>query len=119
MIIFRKAPNLPYSSITARSLYLNRRGFLASLALGISGGAAIAGTKLNAVKSPFSTTEALTPYQDVTTYNNFYEFGTAKSDPSHNAKNFRTAPWQAAEKVGLADQLAVRDCCFRVLRRSN
>ena len=62
-----------------RSIYLNRRGFLASMALGISGGAAIAGTKLNAVKSPFSTTEAPTPYQDVTTYNNFYEFGTANA----------------------------------------
>jgi len=112
MIMFRKAPNLPYSSVTARSLYLNRRGFLASLALGISGGAAIAGTKLNAVKSPFSTTEALTPYQDVTTYNNFYEFGTAKSDPSHNAKNFRTIPWTisiegAVEKPQVLDLDAV------------
>jgi len=40
-----------------------------------------------------STTEKPTPYQVVTTYNNFYEFGTAKSDPSENAKNFRTIPW--------------------------
>jgi DMSO/TMAO reductase YedYZ molybdopterin-dependent catalytic subunit len=35
--------------------------------------------KLNAVKSPFSSTEAPTPYQDVMTYNNFYEFGTANA----------------------------------------
>ena len=82
------------------------------MALGISGGAAIAGTKLNAVKSPFSTTEAQTPYQDVTTYNNFYEFGTAKSDPSHNAKNFRTIPWTisiegAVEKPQVLDLDAV------------
>jgi sulfoxide reductase catalytic subunit YedY len=37
--------------------------------------------------------EALTPWADVTTYNNFYEFGTDKSDPARNAKNFRTKPW--------------------------
>ncbi len=85
---------LPYSSVTPRNVYLNRRGFLASAAFG--GGAAIAGTKLNVVKSRFSTTEKLTPYQDVSTYNNFYEFGTAKSDPAHNAKNFRTTPWAVA-----------------------
>jgi len=53
-----------------------------------------AGTKLNvASRSPFSTTETQTPYKDVTTYNNFYEFGTGKEDPSHNAVNFRTSPW--------------------------
>ena len=110
--MFRRVPDLPYSSVTPRSIYLNRRGFLASMALGISGGAAIAGTKLNAVKSPFSTTEAPTPYQDLTTYNNFYEFGTAKSDPSHNAKNFRTIPWTisiegAVEKPQVLDLDAV------------
>jgi methionine sulfoxide reductase catalytic subunit len=93
MSITWKISQLPYSSVTPRNVYLNRRGFLASLALGAGGGVASASNKLNAVKSPFSTTEKPTPYQDVTTYNNFYEFGTAKSDPAHNAKNFRTIPW--------------------------
>jgi sulfoxide reductase catalytic subunit YedY len=94
MSITWRISQLPYSLVTPRNVYLNRRGFLASVAFG--GGAAIAGTKLNAVKSPFSTTEKLTPYQDVSTYNNFYEFGTGKSDPAHNAKNFRTTPWTVA-----------------------
>jgi methionine sulfoxide reductase catalytic subunit len=48
---------------------------------------------LNAVKSPSSTTEKPTLSQVVTTYNNFYEFGTAKSDPSQNAKTVRPIPW--------------------------
>ena len=91
--MIRRVSEIPYSSVTPESVYLDRRRFLASLVLGAGGSAAIAGTKLNAVKSPLSTTEKPTPYQVVTTYNNFYEFGTAKSDPSDNAKNFRTIPW--------------------------
>jgi sulfoxide reductase catalytic subunit YedY len=45
------------------------------------------------VKGPFGTTEAMTPYGDVTTYNNFYEFGTDKSSPSQRAGSLRTRPW--------------------------
>ncbi len=41
----------------------------------------------------YSTDEPLTPYRDVTTYNNFYEFGTGKGDPHRNARDFRTRPW--------------------------
>lgn len=41
----------------------------------------------------FSVTEAPNSYKDITTYNNYYEFGTDKSDPSENAQNFRTSPW--------------------------
>jgi sulfoxide reductase catalytic subunit YedY len=83
--------DIPYSAVTPKSVYLNRRRFLAG-ALGLAGGASAA-TRLSAVKSPLSTTEKPTPYQDVTSYNNFYEFGTSKSDPAHNAKNLRTIPW--------------------------
>ena len=55
---------------------------------------AFAGTKLNiASRSPFSTTENETPYNDVTHYNNFYEFGTDKTDPAKNATRLRTSPW--------------------------
>ncbi len=42
---------------------------------------------------PYTTDERLTPYSDVTTYNNFYEFGTGKDDPSANAEDFRIEPW--------------------------
>src|SRR5206468_1582299 len=60
----------------------------------IPGAAAVRAAKLDvAVKSPFSTSEKQTPYKDVTTYNNFYEFGTGKDQPSQLAKNFKTSPW--------------------------
>jgi methionine sulfoxide reductase catalytic subunit len=47
-------------------------------------------------KSPLSTDEALTPYEDVTHYNNFYEFGTDKDSPAKLSTNFRTKPWSVA-----------------------
>lgn len=51
--------------------------------------------QLNATKtSAFDTDEALTPKSDVTSYNNFYEFGFGKSDPKNNSGNFRPLPWQ-------------------------
>jgi methionine sulfoxide reductase catalytic subunit len=86
---------LKYSSVTPKSLYLSRCQFLAgaAVALGFASGLAFANSKLTAVKSPFSTTERPTPYQDVISYNNFYEFGTGKGDPVRDAKNFRTTPW--------------------------
>ncbi len=47
-------------------------------------------------KGKFDTDEAQTAYEDVTTYNNFYEFGTDKDSPSKLAKDFRTKPWQVS-----------------------
>lgn len=98
---------LTQADITPRQVYLDRRKFLA--AMGLTGAAAVAGrkawqlalpantvmasSKLNAAKWPYSTTEQITPEDVVTHYNNFYEFGTDKSDPAKNAQNFRTSPW--------------------------
>jgi sulfoxide reductase catalytic subunit YedY len=107
-MLIRKSTELSYANITPKSVYLNRRKFLT--AMGMAGGVAHAGGRLleffspsrtvsaagkfpNLVKSPFSTTEKENPYQDVTHYNNFYEFGTDKSDPAKNAQKFRTSPW--------------------------
>ena len=45
------------------------------------------GQELSANKSPLSTTEPPTPYEDVTTYNNFYEFGTDKGDPARERRH--------------------------------
>ena len=96
-MLIRKSSDLKYSDVTPKSVYTNRREFLA--AMGIAGGLltqreARAGTKLEiASKSPFSTTEKVNSYQDVSHYNNFYEFGTDKTDPAENAKNYRTSPW--------------------------
>src|SRR5260370_1564349 len=88
---------LPDPSVTPRGMYLSRSRLLAgagaSAVLGFGTGVSLAGVKLSSAKSPLSTTEKPTPFQDVSTYNNFYEFGTSKSDPSRNAKNFRTLPW--------------------------
>lgn len=103
-MIIRTKPDLQHSDVTPKAWYINRRRFLAAgaanvalPALGWFGGAstALAGTKLTGVtKSPLSTTgEKLTPYEAVTTYNNFYEFGTAKEQPAELAKNFQTRPW--------------------------
>jgi sulfoxide reductase catalytic subunit YedY len=63
---------LPYSLVTPKGVYLSRRRFLAgaSAALGFASGISFADTKLNAVRSAFSTTEKPTPYQDVTSYPN-------------------------------------------------
>src|SRR5260370_34001752 len=54
-----------------------------------------AGNKIDGIKkSSFSTTETVTPYKDVTHYNNYYEFGTEKDEPAEMAKGFRTRPWK-------------------------
>jgi sulfoxide reductase catalytic subunit YedY len=109
-MLIKKAPDIPSSEITPKSLYLNRRKFLAGTA--IAGAAAAAGiglrelaspsvtavadgnSKIDGVqKSPFSTNEAITPYKDVTNYNNYYEFSTDKYGPAGLAKNLRTRPW--------------------------
>ena len=82
---------IPYSEVTPKHVYLNRRRFLA---LGAAAGVLYANPKLNGVKkSPLSTSETPTPYDVVTHYNNFYEFGTAKDQPAEMAKNFHTSPW--------------------------
>lgn len=101
-------PELTYADVTPKTTYMNRRQILkamgiAGLALGGGGTVsrllrpatwAYAGTKLNVTaKSPFSTTEKVNSYDDVTHYNNFYEFGTDKSDPAKNAGKLRTSPW--------------------------
>ena len=97
-MLIRKPLGLKYTDVTPRSVYVNRREFL--VGLGLAGGALLTARKaaaLNkldvAAKSPYSTTEKINSLQDVTHYNNFYEFGTDKRDPAINAKDFRTSPW--------------------------
>ena len=107
-MLIKKPFDIPSSEITPRSVYWNRRKFLASAAVAgaaLVGGRglldvisprrkALAGSKLSGLaKSPFSADEPQTSYEDVTHYNNFYEFGTDKTDPAKNARNFKTSPW--------------------------
>jgi sulfoxide reductase catalytic subunit YedY len=91
------------SEITSESTYLNRRTLLqAAVAAGLlpsimsSGEAATipAGGEFDDVKKwPDSTTERVNTFQDITTYNNYYEFGTGKSDPAEYAHTLKTSPW--------------------------
>ena len=96
------------SEITHRRVYLNRRAFIAT-AVAATGGALVSGVdvraqqpaahgrKLITVKSPLSASEPPNPWEHLTTYNNFYEFGTGKSDPARNAPKFRPRqPWTVA-----------------------
>jgi sulfoxide reductase catalytic subunit YedY len=95
----------PSSEITPLPLYLRRREFLAlgaagagALLLGGRPGFAAAkeqhGAKLPNVKqSSYTVPDKKTPFQDITNYNNFYEFGTDKDDPARNAGKLKTRPW--------------------------
>ncbi len=103
-MLIKKPEDIVSSEITPKKLYLNRRNFIAgAAAAGIVGvGAkwlvspsttAEAGTQLQFKPSSFSTNEKKTPLNDITHYNNYYEFSTAKEGPASEAKDFRTRPW--------------------------
>jgi sulfoxide reductase catalytic subunit YedY len=106
-MLIRKAPDIRPSEITAEGIYLKRREFLAKAGIATAGLAAAtpvvaalaeapeAGTpRLDDVReSTFSTSEPPNSWQDITTYNNYYEFGTAKSDPAEYAGSLVTRPW--------------------------
>nr|UXE46239.1 protein-methionine-sulfoxide reductase catalytic subunit MsrP [uncultured bacterium] len=113
-MLIRKAPDIRSSEITPKELYLNRRRFLE----GAAAGAAFLAVprlgklglwadnpprKLQFSKWPESTTEKPTTLNDITHYNNFYEFGTEKSDPAKNAGSLRTRPW-TVKIEGLVNQ---------------
>lgn len=110
-----KDPSDPNSSeITPESRYWSRRDWLSQI--GIAGSALAMGVispgwaqppqdvwqnlirhKLDtASRLPNDTGDTLTPFEDVTRYNNFYEFGTGKSDPVQNSQGFRVEPWSVA-----------------------
>jgi len=86
------------SEITPQELYLDRRRFM-QLSAGVTLGSLfstklLAEEKLSTVNtSDDALIKELTPYKDVTTYNNFYEFGTGKEDPAQNAASLQTRPW--------------------------
>ena len=110
------------SDVTAESLYLNRREFFKNAALfaGVATGFGAgllwltgdASRRNEAAKAPGSTSgladltvtrrqnyagdESTNSFEQITTYNNFYEFGADKSDPSQNAHTLRTRPWAVA-----------------------
>ncbi|VAV99523.1 Protein-methionine-sulfoxide reductase catalytic subunit MsrP [hydrothermal vent metagenome] len=102
LIRIPKPWQLKENQTTPQSLYLNRRQIIAGLGLAsgsIAGGAAattapfIPGRKLSFSKSQYLVDAPSTPYGSVTSYNNFYEFGTDKTDPARYAKSLITDPW--------------------------
>jgi sulfoxide reductase catalytic subunit YedY len=103
-LLIRKPADIRPSEITSKASYLNRRKFMQSAAF--AGGSVLAGTaaggivpeerraKLTGVeKSEFSTDEAQNSYADITTYNNYYEFGIDKDDPFRYSQEFEPRPW--------------------------
>jgi sulfoxide reductase catalytic subunit YedY len=93
-MLIKKATDIPSSEITSEYVYRNRRQFLqgAAATLGAIGMGALIPTP-GLASSKYDTDEARTPEQEVTSYNNYYEFGTGKDDPVANAKGFKLRPW--------------------------
>ncbi|MDB5806108.1 MAG: yedY [Betaproteobacteria bacterium] len=112
MLIKKSADILP-SEITPRRVYEGRREFVRQLgriallagaqALPFAAAHAQSGQKIPGLKkSAFSTTEKQTPYKDITTYNNYYEFGTDKADPAQTAGKLKTRPWTVSVEGAVA-----------------
>ena len=123
-----RLPSLPESHVTPEPIWQRRREFItasaAALVAGSVGGCAEAtpdpvaaadapsGRVLDGVrKGPYSSDEALTGWRDLTTYNNYYEFGTGKDDPARNARDFQTRPWTVtvAGHAGRTGTFALED----------
>ena len=100
-MLIKRAPEFTSSEITPRSLYLRRREFIVGAAsvalapvLGAAADAATPGQPLKATRNAaVSLAEPPTTFESATTYNNFYEFGVNKEDPSRMAGTLRTRPW--------------------------
>ncbi|MEE2964729.1 MAG: protein-methionine-sulfoxide reductase catalytic subunit MsrP [Acidobacteriota bacterium] len=105
-MLIKQAPDIRSSEITPERVYRNRRQFIQTTS-GAVAGAIAGGTVLgrydgaaqaqepipNLVKSPLSTDDELNSYEDITSYNNFYEFGTDKEDPARYAHEMSIDPW--------------------------
>jgi len=108
-MIIRQSQDVRPSEITSEGVYRSRRAFLAGIAgTGLMAAApdVLARALASAPPAPsplrytpnprLSTTERQNSWEEVTTYNNFYEFGTGKADPADNSRGFRTRPWNVA-----------------------
>ena len=104
-IIIKSSGDIKPSEITSESDYHNRRQFIKKSAVLL--GAAWAGRIAmpayakgsdfpDAIQGAHTTEEPANSFEEITTYNNFYEFGTGKSDPAKNAVNFNPHPWSIA-----------------------
>ncbi len=93
-MIYKRAAGAEITQITPKPLYLTRREWLKAAGITVMGLPwASEAAALAHGQSAFSTTERPTPKDSITTYNNFYEFGTDKSEPAELAGTLRTKPW--------------------------
>ena len=106
-MLIKKPSDISSSEITPENFYFNRRKFLATA--GALAGASILGVKFSGLLSPtetvsanaklsykpgpYGTTEKQTPFNDITNYNNYYEFSTDKYEPAKLAADFKPTPW--------------------------
>jgi sulfoxide reductase catalytic subunit YedY len=102
-MLLKKTADIPASEITPKQTYVRRREFLASTGAAIAAlatagldAAFAAGDKLTVTKRTVTTTDPPTSYEVITTYNNFYELGSNKSEPARNGKVFKPKPWSVA-----------------------
>jgi len=111
-MLIRQAPDLTDNDVTDQGLYLKRRTLMTGLAgVGLAGLAAGEARADLSFTKGFSTTEKATPKEDITTYNNFYEFGVDKGDPAEKSGKFKPRPWtvridgacEAPRTVGIED----------------
>jgi sulfoxide reductase catalytic subunit YedY len=106
MMLIRKPTEIRPSEITPEAVYMNRREWLRLAGLGAAMLAVGGRTRAQMVapdgetplledirRSPLSTHEEVNSWEDITTYNNFYEFGTGKADPAQNSGRFKPLPW--------------------------
>ena len=119
IIKVRTSADLPYSEVTPERVYRSRREFMQTAAAGavgaMAGGLLVGGTAcakaaeqaaLPAKKSAFTVDPAVDPlntYEQITSYNNFYEFGTDKGDPARYAGRLTVKPW-SVKVDGLVDK---------------
>ena len=111
-MLIKRPDDIKPSEITSREDYLSRREFIARSGAIAGAGLAAASTLLpgaaqaiasdpespgdklkGVMDSAYTVDEPLTPWESVTTYNNFYEFGTGKEDPARRSKDFNPKPW--------------------------
>jgi len=108
-MLITRSPEIPSSEITDETVYASRREFLKTAGFGLAAASSIlplSGLGLGRAFGPDD--DKLTPYEDVTGYNNYYEFGTDKEDPARNATRFRSRPWKV-EIAGEVSRPAVYD----------
>ena len=102
-MIIKRRPDIPSSEMTPERDYIRRREFLEKAGLGglgvlaLTGGAGTAlGGRVASLLASTRQDEAPNSFEEVTSYNNFYEFGTDKEDPKANAGKFKPTPWSIA-----------------------